>query len=173
LAANLDFKNSPVYNQWAKDGLPGYKKIRVNKKGEAYAPAFMVDFAELTDHITGGDGNRKGLLSFNPDEAQHLLSGYFGGLYTTISQTIDSAYKGILPDEDVKMRDTPFRRFYTPESDLSPIGQGEESMYRKVRKKISGNSDLMKGYDTEVADMESERDGLQAGKSALTNLRKR
>jgi hypothetical protein len=141
LAANWDFKNSPVYNQRAKDSLPGYKKIRINKMGEAYAPAFLVDFVELTDHIIGGNGVKKGWLSFNPDEAQHILSGYFGGLYTTISQTIDSAYKSILPDEDVKMRDTPFRRFYTPESDLSPVGQGEESMYRKVRKKISGNSD--------------------------------
>jgi hypothetical protein len=73
--------------------------------GEAYAPAFLVDFAELTDHITGSNGVKKGWLSFNPDEAQHILSGYFGGLYTTVSQPIDSAYKSILPDEDVKMRD--------------------------------------------------------------------
>jgi hypothetical protein len=59
---------------------------------------------------------------------------------------LDSAYKGILPDEEVKVRDTPFRRFYVPESDLSPMGQNEESMYRKVANKISGNNTLIKQY---------------------------
>jgi hypothetical protein len=174
IAVNRDFRNLPFLNQWANDALPGYKKIRINRKGEAYAPSFLVDFAKLTDHATGGDGAKKGVLSFNPDEAQHLLSGYFGGLYTTISQTLDSAYKGILPDEEVKVRDTPFRGFYVPESDLSPIGQNEESMYRKVANKISENSTLMKQYHKGIKETGIERGRLQqdaaSGKIGIVEL---
>jgi hypothetical protein len=172
--ANRDFRNLPFLNQWANKALPGYKKIRINKKGEAYAPSFLVDFAKLTDHATGGDGAKKGVLSFNPDEAQHLLSGYFGGLYTTISQTLDSAYKGILPDEEVKLRNTPFRRFYVPENDLSPIGQNEESMYRKVANKISGVNTLIQQYHKGIKETGIERGRLQqdaaGGKIGLVEL---
>ncbi|MDR0768787.1 MAG: hypothetical protein LBE71_02625 [Dysgonamonadaceae bacterium] len=160
-AVNQDFKKSPLYNQWADDALPGYKKIRINKKGESYAPAFLVDFARLTDHATGGDGAKKGLASFNPDIAQHFLSGYFGGLYTTISQSIDMAYKGILPDKEVKMRDTPFRSFYSPASDLPPLGQGEAAQYHKIQKEISGNTALHNRYSGLIEDIDAERGKLQ------------
>jgi hypothetical protein len=91
-AVNRDFKEMPIINQWAKNTSPGYKRIRINKKGEAYAPQFLVDFARLSDNVTFGDGIKKGLVSFNPDEVQHITEGYFGGLYTTISQTVDMIY---------------------------------------------------------------------------------
>ncbi|MDR3141750.1 MAG: hypothetical protein LBU37_08515 [Tannerellaceae bacterium] len=162
LGANRDFKGMQVVNPRAKNTLPGYKKIRINKKGEAYAPSFLVDFAKLTDYVTGGDGVRKGVVSFNPDVAQHLMGGYFGGLYTTISQTADMIYRGILPDEDVKLRNTPLRRFYVSGDDISPIGQGENSMYRHIQDKVSEDKALMKGYNDEAGKIMDELDALKA-----------
>jgi hypothetical protein len=43
-----------------KDSLPGYKRARTNKEGEAYAPSFLIDFDRLTDKATGGNGVDKG-----------------------------------------------------------------------------------------------------------------
>jgi hypothetical protein len=59
IGANRDFRNLPFLNQWANKALSGYKKIRINRKGEACAPSFPIDLAKLTDHATGGDGAKK------------------------------------------------------------------------------------------------------------------
>jgi hypothetical protein len=162
LAVNRDFKEMPVINRWAKNTSPGYKRIRINKKGEAYAPQFLVDFARLSDNVTGGDGIKKGLVSFNPDEVQHITEGYFGGLYTTISQTVDMIYKGVLPEKEVKVRDTPLRRFYVPVDDIAPIGQGMNSKYRHIRNKVNKDKDLMKGYSDEAGRVAKEIDRLRS-----------
>jgi hypothetical protein len=162
LAANRNFKGMPIVNQWAKNSLPGYEKIRINKKGEAYAPQFLVDFARLSDNITGGDGVKKGIISFNPDVIQHITEGYFGGLYTTVSQTVEMIYQGILPDKDVELRDTPLRRFYVSGDDIAPIGQGMNSKYYHIRDKVSENSDLMKGYLNDAGKITRELNKLKA-----------
>jgi hypothetical protein len=163
LAANRDFKGAPIVNPRAEHSLPGYRKIRTNKKGEAYVPGFLADLARLSDHAAGGDGVEKGAtpFSFNPDVVQHMAEGYLGGLYTLFSQGADMIYKGIDPEERVGFRDTPLRRFYISSDDIAPLGPGMESGYRHIQDEVSGNDNLMKRYRDDANGLMKERRRLE------------
>jgi plasmid stabilization system protein ParE len=51
---NMDFMGRNIYNEYANENDPGYKKIKTNKKGEAYTPQWLIKLAELADSATGG-----------------------------------------------------------------------------------------------------------------------
>ncbi|MDR2002386.1 MAG: hypothetical protein LBQ74_05085 [Prevotella sp.] len=150
LAANKNFTGSRITNEWADPAKPGYLRIRTNKKGEPYAPAFLVKLAQLSDNATGGDGVEKGIISFNPDEVNHLIHGYSGGLYTTGMQILDMSYKAYDWTETgelkLKVRETPLRTFYTSESDLMTAGSGLNSRYFKIADDMQETRRKVKGY---------------------------
>ncbi|MBF0651081.1 hypothetical protein IR083_19885 [Dysgonomonas sp. GY75] len=150
LAANKNFTGSRITNEWADPAKPGYLRIRTNKKGEPYAPAFLVKLTQLSDNATGGDGVEKGIISFNPDEVNHLIHGYSGGLYTTGMQILDMSYKAYDWTETgelkLKVRETPLRTFYTSESDLMTAGSGLNSRYFKIADDMQETRRKVKGY---------------------------
>ena len=154
LITNTNFMGSKVYNEWANKNMPGYLKARTNKKGEYYAPNFMVDWFMYIDHITGGDSVKKGVISLNPDIANHLLRGYFGGLYTLAEQGVGIAsetYNLTQTGEfNMKIRETPLKTFYADKNDLRIESSGLSSKYYEVSNKVSEARRRDKGYFEKV-----------------------
>lgn len=150
IATNTNFMGSRIYNEWANKNMPGYLKARTNKKGEYYAPQFMVDWFMMIDHATGGDGVKKGIISLNPDITNHLLRGYFGGLYTLAEQSIGivkETYNFTKTGEfNVKIRETPLKAFYADKNDLRIQSSGLASRYYKIAEEVAEARRRNKGY---------------------------
>jgi len=110
----------------------------------------MVKLAELADNATGGDGVEKGIVSFNPDEVNHLIHGYSGGLYATGMQILDMSYKAYdwaeTGELKLKVRETPLKTFYTSGSDLMTAGSGLNSKYFKIADDMQETRRKIKGY---------------------------
>lgn len=155
LAANKNFTGSMITNEWADPNKPGYLRIRTNKKGEPYAPAFLVKLGESLDSTTGGDGVEKGWFSFNPDEVNHILRGYFGGLYSMGMQVLDLSSKvydiAETGEFKLKSRETPLKAFYTSSDDLLVTSSGLNSKYFKISDDIRETERKIKGYQQQVS----------------------
>lgn len=151
---NTSFTGSKIYNEWANENMPGYLKARTNKKGEYYAPQFLVDWFRYLDHMTGGDSVKKGIISLNPDITNHLLRGYFGGLYTLAEQGIgfvSEVYNFTQTgDFEIKVRETPLRTFYVDKNDLRIESSGISSTYYRISDKVSEARRRDKGYYEKV-----------------------
>ncbi|NDW19419.1 hypothetical protein D0T53_10935 [Dysgonomonas sp. 216] len=156
LAANRNFTGSRITNEWTDPNKPGYLRVRTNKKSEPFAPAFLVKLAEILDNATGGDGVEKGLISFNPDVVNHLMRGYFGGLYNMGMQGLDAASKTYdwtkTGELKLKVRETPLKTFYTSESDLQTSGSGLNTKYFKVVDDTQEAIRKVKGYKDQVGE---------------------
>lgn len=154
LQANKNFTGSRIVNEWADPNKPGYLRVRTNKKGEPYAPAFLVKLGESLDAATGGDGVEKGLVSFNPDEVNHILRGYFGGLYTIGTQVVtigDKIYELADTGEfKLKARETPLKTFYTSADDLMTTSSGLNSKYFKISDDMQEIQRKIKGYQDQA-----------------------
>lgn len=154
LAANKNFTGSQITKENQDKDKPGYLKIRTNKKGQPYAPAFLVKLGESLDSATGGDGVEKGLISFNPDEVNHILRGYFGGLYglgmnvlSIGSKTVDTMESG-----EIKVKATDFipNAFYKSADDLLATSSGLNSKYFKIADDIQETRRKIKGYQEQA-----------------------
>jgi len=149
LAANRNFMGGQIYKENQKAYRPGYMKVRTNKKGEAYVPLWLVDFAKATDNFTGGDGVEGGLISLNPDMVQHFVKGYAGGIYDLFSNGIEAAYKAS-KGENIEIRDTPIKRFYTSADDTEKMNQGMNAKYYDIAKEVDTNLSKAKDYENAV-----------------------
>lgn len=105
IGENVDFTGKPIWreNQGNKEA-PMYTKAYIS------TPDWMVRVSSAVNSITGGNEGRKGFLEKylpfwgnyvnNPAVWNHLMQGYFGGMYNTIAKTFDvgvTAARGEMP----------------------------------------------------------------------------
>lgn len=75
-------------------GMPLYKDNPYNQDDPEWTKAYksankeIVWVTEGLNYITGGDRYTKGWLDLNPAKIEHVLSGYFGGLFSTADKLI-------------------------------------------------------------------------------------
>ncbi|MDR1274681.1 MAG: hypothetical protein LBK12_09050 [Odoribacteraceae bacterium] len=150
ILANRTFTGSPVYNEHADGHLPGFKQARVNRRGEAYADDWLIEFAGAVDAMTGGDGVRRGVVSPNPDVLNQLGKGYLGGLFETAAFAFEVARKtgGALAGEGFSLgaRETPGRRFFSDYGDNAAGGSGLQGDFFRARERVEEAVYLLKGY---------------------------
>lgn len=78
-------------------GLPLYKNTEYNKdmpewtKAYSSANKYIVGLANALNESTGGDRYTKGAIDLNPARIEHMLNGYFGGVFGTIDKLIKTA----------------------------------------------------------------------------------
>ncbi len=102
---NVDFTGKPIWKE-----NQGNKYAPQWSKAYVSTPAWMVKVSEAVNKWTGGDEFSKGVvekhLPFwgdyvnNPAVWNHLLQGYFGGMYDTVSKAFDvvvTAAQGEVP----------------------------------------------------------------------------
>lgn len=104
LAFNTDFTGKPIWKE-----NQGNKYAPMYTKAYVTTPEWMIDLSEAMNDLTGGNEGKKGWLEEylyggsyinNPAVWNHLLQGYFGGMYNTIAKTFDvgvTVGKGELP----------------------------------------------------------------------------
>lgn len=93
---NIDFTGKPIWRE-----NEGNKQAPMYTKAYISTPKWMVKIAEEVNNLTGGNEGKKGLVERysplwgdylnNPAVWNHLLQGYFGGMYNTIAKTFDVA----------------------------------------------------------------------------------
>lgn len=102
---NIDFTGKPIW----KDNQ-GNKHAPMYEKAYVSTPTWMVKLSEAANSLTGGNEGRKGVVEKyspfwgdyinNPAVWNHLLQGYFGGMYNTIAKSADvivTTFSGELP----------------------------------------------------------------------------
>ena len=78
-------------------GLPLYKNTPFNKNMPEWTKAYksankqLVNLAAVLNEVSGGDQYTKGDIDINPAKIEYLLSGYFGGIYSTIDKLTKTA----------------------------------------------------------------------------------
>jgi hypothetical protein len=150
---------APIYNEWAKEEDPGYKKVRTNKKGEAYSPEWLINLLKDVDQATGGDGTERGAISLKPDEVNHYAKGYFGGLYTLAAQSADMAIKASGSGSDIRTKDIPFlNRFYQNRDDLRVLPEYIEENYRDASDRVKDAKRKLKDYEKRSLNPEEKMD---------------
>lgn len=102
---NVDFTGKPIWKE-----NQGNKYAPMYTKAYITTPKWMIKFSEAVNDVTGGNEGKKGVVENyapfwgdyvnNPAVWNHLLQGYFGGMYNTIAKTFDvgvTAASGELP----------------------------------------------------------------------------
>lgn len=155
---NKNFYGGPIYKDtpWTKN-LPGYEKV-YGRTSPLY-----VNFAKTLNDATGGNKFKKGAVNINPAIAEHLVTGYLGGLGTTIwdlTETINGVFS---EDADVIIKDVPGLNRLMLNSDDYMRDAYVEEMYQYFwwnHGKDAG--DRMKKYEKERMhdEIRKERDDL-------------
>jgi hypothetical protein len=154
LASNKTFSGRNIADDFQELGAnankPGYTKVRTNKRGETYAPSWMIDFLGWANGVTGGDEHKAGWIGnlkwgkldlTNPDKLNHVLNGYFGGLYDLGMKSVamvKKAYEFSKTGEiDIKSREIPVaNRFWISTDDTLSSESGLQKRFYKVKNAV-------------------------------------
>ncbi len=137
IGENIDFTGKPIWkeNQGNKYA-PAYTKAYVS------TPNYMVKIADGLNSITGGNEGKQGVVEKyspiwgnyinNPAVWNHLLQGYFGGMYNTIAkgfEVVVTAASGELP----KVYQTPvINRFLNRPVERDNAGNLGDEYYKLI-----------------------------------------
>ena len=161
---NMNFKGSPVRNAYAPEYAPGHLQARTNRKGEPRADKWIYDLCEFINVSVGrGDGAKKGWIDLNPDAVQHFAGGYFGGLFSTASGTVNTIYMAKSYDDarGLRIRDTPLRRFYAETADMNNVDSGTMSKYYDLSKKADQAHYMFGRYKKQLQDKSLTPEGYR------------
>lgn len=190
IALNTNFEGKPIW----KDNQ-GNKYDPMFQKAYASTPKVMTYISEGLNTLTGGDEDSRGWLEKsktgaylnNPAVWNHLLQGYFGGMYNTIAKAIDvttTAASGEIPNTYQipivnRFVNSPWERDNNGalgEEYWSIINENEEFLHnlrKKAKKAKSGDTDAQEKLD-KLKNSEDYRRSLVIGmyKNIIDGLRK-
>jgi putative uncharacterized protein (fragment) len=155
LMTNRNFLNYRIYddNKWGgrRKELPEYRKALRNKGGETYSPNFVVKLSEGISRLTGGSDLKRGAVEVNPDVINHLMRGYFGGLYSSAVAAINMGDKGAqsIAAGEMKMKttDSPtMKAFYVSPSNLRYTDDILNARYMDILKEAKKHADVYANY---------------------------
>ncbi|WP_373835406.1 LPD38 domain-containing protein [Bacteroides heparinolyticus] len=153
--ANMNFKGNPVRNAYASEYAPGHLQARTNRKGQPRADRWIYDLCEFINVSVGrGDGAKKGWIDLNPDAVQHFAGGYFGGLFNTASSTVNTIYMAQNGEavRELRIRDTPLRRFYAETADMNNVDSGTMSKFYDISDKADQAHYMFGRYKKQLQD---------------------
>lgn len=136
-------------------GLPIYRKNDSNKYMPEWTKAYkstspsLVKLSETLNRWTGGNKYRQGAVDFNPAIVEHLVSGYLGGVGTTLGQL----QRGVeaLWDEDMRtMRNVPVANRFTRETDERAEEKRIDGIYYDNKEKFDKIAQEESGFKKEM-----------------------
>ena len=146
IGENIDFTGKPIWKE-----NQGNKYAPMYTKAYVSTPKWMVKLSEKVNDVTGGNEGKKGWVEQkvfqgdylnNPAVWNHLLQGYFGGMYNTIAKGFDvftTAAGGEIP----KIYQTPvINRFLNRPVERDNAGVLGEEYYNLINERDQLNYEL-------------------------------
>ena len=135
-------------------GLPIYKDTPWNKDDpewkKAYKSAnrYLVIGAQWLNEISGGDDYKKGGIDINPAKVEYLLSGMFGGAFTTIDK-LSKMTETAIGDRDFEWRNMLLANRVVKSGDERTAARKLQNEYYKYKDEYEDTKRLLKKYEDE------------------------
>ena len=141
---NKDWTGLPLYkdNDFNK-GMPEWTKVF-----KSTSPA-LVNMSKYANELSGGDKYTVGAVNFNPANVEHILSGYFGGVATSIFQLVKSA-NIIFGDREYDPRDIPIVNRVVKRGDERTKKKAIDNQYYENLEEMDKLEQRLKGYKKEA-----------------------
>ena len=141
---NKDWTGLPLYkdNDFNK-GMPEWTKVF-----KSTSPA-LVNMSKYANELSGGDKYTVGAVNFNPANVEHILSGYFGGVATSIFQLVKTA-ETIFGDREYDPRDIPIVNRVVKRGDERTKKKAIDNQYYENLEEMDKLEQRLKGYKKEA-----------------------
>ena len=136
-------------------GLPLYKDNDFNKGMPKWTKVFkstspiLVNMSKYANELSGGDKYTVGAVNFNPAKVEHILSGYFGGVATSIFQLVKTA-ETIFGDREYDPRDIPIVNRVVKRGDERTKKKAIDNQYYENLEEMDKLEQRLKGYKKEA-----------------------
>lgn len=147
-------------------GLPVYKDSPWNKNNpewtKAYksANSYLVSGAKWLNEISGGDDYKKGFIDINPAKVEYLLSGIFGGAFTTGDKLMKMG-ETIFSDREFDWRNMLIANRVVKTGDERTANRKLSNEYFKYKDEYEETKRLLKKYSDEAATNERYKHRLE------------
>ena len=147
-------------------GLPVYKDSPWNKNNpewtKAYksANSYLVSGAKWLNEISGGDDYKKGFIDINPAKVEYLLSGMFGGAFTTGDKLMKMG-ETIFSDREFDWRNMLIANRVVKTGDERTANRKLSNEYFKYKDEYEETKRLLKKYSDEAATNERYKHRLE------------
>ena len=138
-------------------GLPIYKDSPFNQSDPEWTKAYknanryLVSGAKWLNEISGGDDYKKGAIDINPAKVEYLLSGMFGGAFTTVDKLVkmvETQYFGHgFGDREFDWRNMLIANRIIKTGDERTAERKLKNEYFKYKEEYEETKRLLKKYD--------------------------
>ena len=147
-------------------GLPVYKDSPWNKNNPEWTKAYkstntyLVSGAKWLNEISGGDDYKKGYIDINPAKIEYMLSGYFGGAFTTGDKLVKMG-ETIFSDREFDWRNMLIANRVVKTGDERTANRKLSNEYFKYKDEYEETKRLLKKYSDEAATNERYKHRLE------------
>ena len=147
-------------------GLPVYKDSPWNKNNPEWTKAYksantyLVSGAKWLNEISGGDDYKKGYIDINPAKVEYLLSGIFGGAFTTCDKLVKMG-ETIFSDREFDWRNMLIANRVVKTGDERTANRKLSNEYFKYKDEYEETKRLLKKYSDEAATNERYKHRLE------------
>lgn len=147
-------------------GLPVYKDSPWNKNNPEWTKAYksantyLVSGAKWLNEISGGDDYKKGYIDINPAKVEYLLSGIFGGAFTTGDKLVKMG-ETIFGDREFDWRNMLIANRVVKTGDERTANRKLSNEYFKYKDEYEETKRLLKKYSDEAATNERYKHRLE------------
>lgn len=137
-------------------GLPIYKDTPFNKNDPEWTKAYqsadqhLVAFTKWLNETRGGDDYKKGTFDINPAKIEYLLSGTFGGVFTTF-ENLKKTGETIIGKREFEWRNTPIANRIVKSGDERTANRKLQNEYFKYFEEYEETKRLYRKYDNAAA----------------------
>lgn len=137
-------------------GLPIYKDTPFNKNDPEWTKAYqsadqhLVAFTKWLNETSGGDDYKKGAIDINPAKIEYLLSGTFGGVFTTF-ENLKKTGETIIGKREFEWRNTPIANRIVKSGDERTANRKLQNEYFKYFEEYEETKRLYRKYDNAAA----------------------
>ena len=147
-------------------GLPVYKDSPWNKNNPEWTKAYksantyLMSGAKWLNEISGGDDYKKGYIDINPAKVEYLLSGMFGGAFTTGDKLVKMG-ETIFSDREFDWRNMLIANRVVKTGDERTANRKLSNEYFKYKDEYEETKRLLKKYSDEAATNERYKHRLE------------
>ena len=147
-------------------GLPVYKDSPWNKNNPEWTKAYksantyLISGAKWLNEISGGDDYKKGYIDINPAKVEYLLSGMFGGAFTTGDKLVKMG-ETIFSDREFDWRNMLIANRVVKTGDERTANRKLSNEYFKYKDEYEETKRLLKKYSDEAATNERYKHRLE------------